>query len=162
LYLIEISNNTEVEDEIYVEFKEKTILINKENLSSNIKETKSDLKKKNKGSKIIPDSNFQIFDDTLSVSAQDNNLEVKTDSSTNYESFILKHPTLISLRISLNEQIKKNGIRKSEKDELIAHIEKSMEAYYKMKYPTPVYKFGEKGSGSGISIPIDDIIELLD
>ena len=75
---------------------------------------------------------------------------------------MLKNPTLTALKIAVSENLKKNGVRKTDTELLVAKIEKAMQDYYKMKYPTPVHKFGEQGSGSGIRIPIDDIIELFE
>ena len=49
----------------------------------------------------------------------------------------------------------------SKSEETQRMIAKAMADYYKAKYPTPPYMFGERGTGNLINIPIDEIIKLF-
>lgn len=97
-----------------------------------------------------------IYDSSVFI---DTNLLV--DTLNVLDSLIMKYPSLISLRLAVSENIKNNAIQKTENQLVVEILKEKMQDYYKMKYPTPVHKFGENGRGVGISIPIDDIIELF-
>ena len=73
----------------------------------------------------------------------------------------MENPNLAVLKLALKYNIKNNPIKKTEEEVAIQGLKKYMRDYYKIKYPTPLSKFGDPGSGSMISIPIDAIIELF-
>ncbi|MEE9430348.1 MAG: hypothetical protein V3V16_04860 [Melioribacteraceae bacterium] len=83
------------------------------------------------------------------------------DSSKTFDSFIANNPNLIALKIALKRNIDNGVITKTEAEITEGRIKKAMFDYYKAKYPTPPYKFGELGTGNLINIPIDDVIELF-
>jgi len=83
------------------------------------------------------------------------------DSTKTMNEFILENPNLISLKIALNENIKNGVVKVSKKEITEKSIKKAMLDYYKAKYPTPPYKFGELGTGNLINIPIDSLIEFF-
>ncbi len=83
------------------------------------------------------------------------------DSSKTFDEFLLNNPNLITLKIALKRNIDNGVITKSESKITEERINKAMLDYYKAKYPTPPYKFGELGTGNLINIPIDDVIELF-
>ena len=158
-YSIDIENrNSDVEEVIYIDLKEISDLQSEERLQQKIAATKSDKIENRSITKINSKRTIETIDDTLSVIPSHNKSNLDTDSLSQHDSILVKYPTFIALRIALKEQIEKNRIRKTENEELITKIEKSMQDYYKMKYPTPMYKFGEKGSGAGVRIPIDKIM----
>ncbi|MCP5062845.1 MAG: hypothetical protein GY936_10315, partial [Ignavibacteriae bacterium] len=61
----------------------------------------------------------------------------------------------------LQQNIKNKVIRKTEAEIAVDGLKKQMMVYYKLKYPTPLSKFGNPGRGSMFSIPINDIVELF-
>jgi Tfp pilus assembly protein PilO len=164
-YLIEIRNGKEEsENEIYLNYIEKK--------SSNIslktdqkerKPNKTDIPKMQKKLPVLVNENYsEYLDDSVKIAYETEIIEELSDSSDIKDSLLIQNPTFIALRFALKEHLNQHGIQKSEKAELIKKIEQSMQDYYKMKYPTSVHNFGDKGSGAGISIPIDKIIELFE
>jgi hypothetical protein len=83
------------------------------------------------------------------------------DSSILFDNFIIENPNLIALKIALTKNIENSVVNKTEAKITEERIRNAMFDYYKAKYPTPPYKFGERGTGNLINIPIDGIIELF-
>jgi hypothetical protein len=80
---------------------------------------------------------------------------------TEIDSFLFANPNITVLKIDAKEKLK-NYIEKNSDLEITKRkISKTMNDYYKAKYPTPPHKFGNKGTGNLINIPIDEIIKLF-
>ncbi len=77
------------------------------------------------------------------------------------DSFLLRNSSITVLKLASKEKLKNYVSKKSVLDTTKRRIEKAMSDYYKSKYPTPPYKFGERGTGNLINIPVEDVIELF-
>lgn len=160
--------NVETSD-IFIEFRQKESVENFTESKKYIQRSTEKKKtiKENKGfivekRKKLQNSETHILSINNSDSSQIKYSDTFQTVFKSIDSLLYKSPSIYKLKMVVAENIKKNGVRKTNNQLIIARIEKSMQDYYKMKYPTPIHKFGEQGGGAGIRIPIDDIIELFE
>jgi hypothetical protein len=153
-------------NEVYLEFEDKYDIAQSKKENGKLeypgKINSNYVKKKTALSVINREEQIEVYSDSAEINTLYSQSMERKDSLISIDSFIVENPSLISLQIALKDHLNKNGFYRSKNAELILTIEKSMQDYYKMKYPTPVHKFGEQGSGAGITIPIDNIIELFE
>jgi hypothetical protein len=161
------SKHTTSEQIVFIDYKsfEKNNIKNLDIIEKHI--TQQSVKKITKRKKISL-KNLPILQKFVQINS---NLIEKLDSLAHYSNsvdstktmneFILENPNLISLKIALNENIKNGVIKVSKKEITEKRIKKAMFDYYKAKYPTPPYKFGELGTGNLINIPIDSLVEFF-
>jgi len=169
LYLIHLDrNDIPIKDVITIDFQQ-TVLpkinISTENLTPQIKEKREvtipveELFSNFKKAVLVVDSTNYI-PLIIENSNKDDTLRI-VNTQAIIDSFVLKYPSLTSLSAAIREDIKTNMVQKTNNEIFNERVKKAMQDYYKMKYPTPIHKFGEQGGGTGILIPIDDIIELF-
>ena len=113
--------------------------------------TKKKVYKKKKSSTVnqlvINDKNRKketVLSDSVNVKN-----EIK-NSLTKIDSFVLANSNIAVLKLAGKEKIKSYVPKKSK-----VIRKKIMSDYFNSKYPTPPYKFGERGTGNLINIPID-------
>ena len=88
--------------------------------------------------------------------------EIKAKQTrSNTDSFLIQNPNITVLKLASKEKLKNYVSKKSFLDTTKRRIKKAMSDYYKSKYPTPPYKFGERGTGNLINIPVEDVINLF-
>ena len=85
----------------------------------------------------------------------------QTGSLSKVDSFLIKNSNITVLKIASREKLKNHKQTKSKNELVREKITKVMSDYFKAKYPTPPYKFGETGTGNLINIPIDGIKNLF-
>jgi hypothetical protein len=91
----------------------------------------------------------------------DSNSLLKEDSVRVYtnwiDSLVITHSNLIMLKYAMQDKIKNSPIMKSDSVKTVEKIRKIMQDYYRSKYPTAVYKFGDNSPG----IPIEKILNIF-
>ena len=93
----------------------------------------------------------QVENDTISYS---NSFQIILDS------LIFQNPSIAVLKIVIAERLKHKSVREIEFDEARAELHNQLLAQYNFLYPVKQYHFNIQNS-SGISIPIDKIIDLF-
>jgi len=96
------------------------------------------------------------------------NFQIPYDSATVLNSFIEQNPNIVALKTALVQKLKNVKIAETDSAAIAKNMRKIFLAYYKMKYPTPLSKFGRsplpgisRPDMLNFSIPIDDIINLF-
>lgn len=150
-----------IDDEVLIDWIEIERKITQEKALPNIeKEINSRIPKQKK----IKRTNKAhiIFEETeIADLTNDSTLFQESDSMKNnsswLDSMVVANPNLSLLKYAANEYLKNNPILKSDSIKIAEGIRSFMQDYYKSKYPTPVYKIGNKPQG----LPIDNILNLF-
>ena len=108
-----------------------------------------------KEKRVVNEPILKSYTDTLASEIK----AKKTQSNT--DSFLTQNSNITVLKLASKEKLKNYVSKKSVLDKTKRRIEKAMSDYYKSKYPTPLYKFGERGTGNLINIPVEDVINLF-
>lgn len=162
LNLIHINySNSLIDDEVLIDWIEiDSKIIEKKVLPIIAKKTKPIIPKQKK---IKTTNKVQdIFTETEIFNLiNDSTLTQESDSIKNksnwLDSMVVANPNLSLLKYAANEYLKQNPLIKSDSTKIAEGIRSFMQDYYKSKYPTPVYKIGNKPQG----LPIDNIISIF-
>lgn len=146
--------------------KKNYIKINFRTINKEQKKLSLPLKKDIKVNRNKKEKNNNEFSKAIGVKkiTSINSIDVKlhkTDSLSKIDSFLVKNSNITVLKIASKEKLKNCKQTKSKNELAKEKITNMMSDYFKAKYPTPPYKFGEKGTGNLINIPIDGIKSLF-
>lgn len=156
-------NNSKIlrNDEVIIEWIELEKKVTAQKLLQvNVRETKPSIPKEEKIKPPItaPDKfkESEILDVIIDSTLINESDSVKIKSSW-LDSLVVANPSLDVLKYAASKFLKNNPIVKTDSALVAEGIRSFMQDYYKSKYPTPVYKFGNTPQG----IAIEDIINVF-
>lgn len=98
---------------------------------------------------------------TMSIEEPDSTIFAEVDvliRDINWlDSMVVNNPNILMLKYAAKDQLRNNSLNLSDSAKAAETIKIVMQNYFRIKYPTPVHKFGDGSPG----IPIDKILDIF-